>query len=118
MVGTIKSFMNKYGSEIEILDNDSIKVVKGFLYPLYNKSKYFYKIKFLPTGRFDNSHYVLIAEPNPYFKKGKDLIIRCNGVKYSASSNGTYTVKNKKLYVWAVLTAYTAPREDDYGDNL
>ncbi len=118
MTGLIKSFMRKYGSSVKIIENDNTIKRKGFVHPLYNKSKYYYKIDLLTAGRFDDSHYLLITEPNSFSGKNCEAIVECNGNRYLSKSNGTYVVNDKEIYVWAVLTAYTEPLEDDYDSDI
>lgn len=114
---TVKSFIKQYGSLILIEENNTTIKRKGFLYPLYNRSKYYHKIKLLTAGRFDDTHYLLITEPNSFSDENSEAVVYYKGDKYLAKNNGTYVLNDKEIYVWAVLTAYTNPLEDDYDKN-
>lgn len=106
--------IRKYGSQVIITDSEKSVETKGIIRPLYYRDRSRSVFSRLPAGLFDNRHYLVILRPDVKLKKSGGEILECNSNKYIVNSNGSYFVKKKLLYVWAVLTACTDPVEDEY----
>lgn len=113
----VKQILERYGSVVKIRENGKTISAKVFIQPLHYKNKSYFNVKSLPIGRFDNSHYLLIASPNISINNTGGAVIESDGSRYIAKANGCYRALGKKIYVWAVLAACTNTMEDDYDSN-
>lgn len=109
-----ENVIRKYGSQVIITGDDKTVETMGIIRPLYYRDRTRSVFSRLPAGLFDNRHYLIILKPDVKLKKKGGETLECNCNKYTVNSNGSYFVKKKLLYVWAVLTACTDPVEDDY----
>lgn len=107
----------KYGSTVNVTENGKTVKTKALIQPLHRKSYRYFSGRTLPQGRFDNSHYIMLAPPSLTLNKSSGAIIECHGVRYIAKASGGYEISGKKIYVWAVITACTAAAEDDYDSD-
>jgi hypothetical protein len=110
----VNSVLSRYGSVVKITENGNTITTTAFIEPLHNKDTTYFNIKSLPTGKLDNSHYLLIARPDLKLNRCGGALVECGENKFVTKANGSYDIAGKKVYVWAVLTAYTDPKEDDY----
>lgn len=114
MFRSVKNTIRKYGSDVVITGDEKSVITKGIIRPLYYRDRTRAVFSRLPAGIFDNRHYLIILESDVKLRKTGGETVECNSNKYTVNSNGTYIVKDEAIYVWAVLTACTAPLEDDY----
>ena len=112
-----KNIINKYGSTVRILSENNTVTTKGIIRPLYHRNRYRAVFKRLPSGIYDNRHQYAIFPPDTVLKRTGGEKIECSGEKYRVNSNGVYSVRDKALYVWAVLSACTDSTEDDYDED-
>lgn len=112
-----KNIINKYGSAVRIISKENTVTTKGIIRPLYHRSKYLSVIKRIPSGVKDNRYFYGIFPYDTVLKRTGGEIIEYNGERYRVNSNGVYFVRERALYVWAVLSACTGSPEDDYDED-
>lgn len=117
MNNSAKNIINKYGSLFKMERNDSMVTVRGIIQPLYHKDRNRGIFSRIPLGFFDKRHQFVIFPNSVVFEKNKTEFIYCGDVKYKVNSFGTYSVKDKPVYVWAVISACTDSLEDDYEND-
>lgn len=112
--GSIKSLINRYGSDVTISINDKTIKSKAFIQPLRYKS-IMYKDTQITLGGFkDSRYYLYIGQAGIDFSRSDNVIISSLYKQYVVHSSQTFNLLDKKLYVWAVLTPYKAERQDEY----
>ncbi len=110
----VEKYINKYSTVFNAVINGNTTVIKGILQPFHYRNKTYFTPKRLPAGVYDGRHYILITNPEYKDKLKKSLVINDGENSFRVKSVEAYRVKNKDLYVWAVLTARTEYAGDDY----
>lgn len=111
---SVKSLINKYGSQVIIQRDDSVISTKAFIQPLRYKSRVINDKTITIGGYTDSRYYLYIGQAGNEFSRADNAIISCNGKQYVVHSSETFELYSKTLYVWAVLTPYKSERQDDY----
>ncbi len=110
----VQCMIERYGSDITITKGESVEKTKAFIQPLRYRSSV-YRDKAVKLGGFsDGRYYLYIGQAENEFLRTDNAIISCNNKKYIVHTSETFELKNKALYVWAVLRPYKEQRRDDY----
>lgn len=117
MVKNISTAIKKYGCDVSIKRGNDSQSGKAFLQPLRYKNNMYLNGVRLGQGYFDGGHYLFIGEPHINLSDYVNTVIYCNNEGYIIKRAEQYIYRNKTLYVWAILTPYARPLEDDYDDN-
>lgn len=112
----ISTAFSRYGSVVKIHCKGNTITTKGFIKPVYRKHSGFLNLSLTIMGEIDNSHYVLLVPPVKELGNIAGCTVECKDREYVVKNSGKYTVADKDIYVWAVLTACTELKGDDY-DN-
>ncbi|MEE3334316.1 MAG: hypothetical protein VZR54_08640 [Ruminococcus sp.] len=104
----------KYGDSVTVISDGRAKETKAFFQSLRRKYQNYSVSKRHLAGLFTKDHYLLITPADVQIKTG-DTVTRC-GKAYVVLAADYYSVKDKALYAWAVLTARAEFAEDDYFD--
>lgn len=110
----IEKFINKYSCVFNTVKNGNTIIIKGILQPFHNHYKTYFTPKRFPAGVYDGRHYLLITTPDYGEKLKRSIVINNGEMSYFIKSVDTYRIKDKDLYVWAVLSAHTENIGDDY----
>ncbi len=111
---TVSDLINKHGSKVTILKDETEISSKAFIQPLRYKSS-LYRDRTISMGGFtDGRYYLYIGDARYEFSRDDNVIIKCNGKQYTVHTSEIFELYDKTLYVWAVLTPYKEQRRDDY----
>lgn len=111
---SILTELKKYGESLTVTTEKGSRRVKGILQPLLYKNKMYLGGTQLPDGYFNGGYYLLICPPEACLPVLGSAIVENSGKKYILKRSETVTLKNESLYVWAVLTPYGMPLEEDF----
>lgn len=109
----INSMINAYGNSVHI-DYDNKKSAKGFIQPIRYKTHLSSDIKISDGGAIDNSYYLYIGRASDTFITKGSIISTADNKRFVVKRSEIYTVSNKPVYLWAVITPVKEMREDDY----
>ena len=110
----VNHILAKWGEKVSITQNGTSVTADAVIQPMNRKWRSYLSEERVPSGILDNNNYYMIASPTIELGQTSGSIVECADKKYCICSCGDFKVKNKKLYVWAVLAAHTEPVEDDY----
>ncbi len=111
---TIEKMICRFGDDILITENAVCNRSKAIIQPLMYKNKMYLGGTALPAGFFDGGHYLMIAPASLKVKDYRRAVVEAMGAKYTLKRVEMVKADNKELYIWAVLTPYYPPTEDDY----
>ncbi len=111
---SILTELKRYGEHLTITTEKGKLRVKGILQPLLYKNKMYLGGTQLPDGYFDNGCYLLICPPEAKLPVLGSAFVENSGKKYILKRSETVNIKAQSLYVWAVLTPYGEPLEEDF----
>ncbi len=108
--------IKRYGGDIVVSDRFGSFDSKAIIQPLLYKNKMYLGGDALPAGYHDAGHYLMIAPCEGVIRDYPSTRITADGVTYTIKRSERVSADNRILYIWAVLTPYTAPSEDDYAE--
>ena len=111
---SVKSLIDRYGSQVTIKRADKTVSTKAFIQPLRYKSRVISDKAIRIGGYRDSRYYLYIGQAGNEFSRHDNAIITSGGKQYVVHSSETFELYSKTLYVWAVLTPYKSERQDDY----
>lgn len=114
---TVEKMILRYGDDIRITENSVCSRSKAIIQPLMYKNKMYLGGTALPAGFFDGGHYMMIAPASLEVKDYRHVVVESMGAKYTVKRVEMVKSDNRELYIWAVLTPYYPPAEDDYGKS-
>lgn len=115
ILASVNRGIKRYGDDVEIVRNGKTIKSKAFIQPLRYKNKMYVSGETLPAGFYDGGHYLYIGLNNVKIDKDyRNIIIYRNNKGYIIRRAENYIMKSKILYIWAILTPYIKPMEDDY----
>ena len=110
----VNRILAKWGEKVRITQNGTTITADAVIQPMNRRWKTYFSGERLPSGILNNNHYYMIASPKLELGQTGGVVVERADEKYYIRSCGDFKVKDKKLYVWAVLAAHTEPMEDDY----
>ena len=111
---TIDRILRSYGEKVSVIQNGETFVGDAVIHPMNRRNEAYLGGDRIPTGILDNNRYYMIASSKINLGQTSGGVVECSDKSYYIRSCGDFKVKDKKLYVWAVLSARTEPLEDDY----
>ncbi|MBQ4569594.1 MAG: hypothetical protein IJA62_06045 [Ruminococcus sp.] len=111
---TIEKMIRRFGDDICIMEDALRNRSKAIIQPLMYKNKMYLGGTALPAGFFDGGHYLMIAPASLKVKDYRRAVVEDANAKYTIKRVEMVKADNKELYIWAVLTPYYPPVEDDY----
>lgn len=113
----IDVMLNRYGDDVTVKDKFGSFEGKAIIQPLMYKNKMYLGGEALPAGYYDAGHYLMIAPCDSFIRDYRSTLITAGGVTYTVKRSERVRADNTDLYIWAVLTLYNAPMEDDYAQT-
>lgn len=114
---SIDRMLHRYGSDVTVKDKFGSFEGKAIIQPLLYKNKMYLGGEFLPAGYYDAGHYLMIAPCDGFIRDYRSTLVTQGEVTYTIKRSERVSADDKDLYIWAVLTPYTAPLEDDYAQT-
>ncbi len=113
----IDKMIKRYGDDITVKDKLGSFEGKAIIQPLMYKNKMYLGGDTLSAGYFDAGHYLMIAPCDGLIRDYRSTLVTCRDTTYTIKRSERVSADNEDLYIWAVLTTYTAPLEDDYAET-
>lgn len=110
----ISKMLQKYGSDVTVKDKLGSFEIKAIIQPLMYKNKMYLGGSELSAGYYDAGHYLMIASCSDFVRDYRSAVITCNSESYTIKRSERVHLGEDDLYIWAVLTTYSPPMEDDY----
>lgn len=114
MQKNISKMLQKYGNTVTVKDTFGTFEAKAIIQPLMYKNKMYLGGSELPAGYYDAGHYLMIAPCEDFIRDYRSTVITCAGESYTIKRSERVSAGEDNLYIWAVLTTYSPPMEDDY----
>ena len=111
---SIDRILKNWGEKVSVIQNGETVTGNAVIQPMNRKWRTYLSGERVPLGILDNNYFYMIAAPEFNLGQTSGGTVECSDKKYYIRSCGDFKVKDKKLYVWAVLAARTEPLEDDY----
>lgn len=111
---SIERILRFNGEKAKITKDDETVYFDAIIQPMNRKWKTYLSGERVPSGVLNNHHFYMIACPELSLNLSVGDIVKCSDKEYVVRSRGDFKVKDKRMYVWAVLAARTEPAEDDY----
>ncbi len=105
--------LKKYGERVTVTTEEGKTSFTGVLEPLLYKNKLYLGGKQLPQGLFDCGNYLLICHGGVKLPVFGTAFVEAQGKKFVLKRSETVTVSSKPVYVWAVLSPFVKPKEED-----
>ena len=118
IIGSVGEMIRRYGESVKIADGNNVTKTKVIIQPLMYKNKMYLSGTSLPAGDFDGGHYQMVAPADTDFGDPKRVQIQAKNMTYIIKRLEMVRADNRDLYIWAVLTPYYPPGEDDYAEAL
>lgn len=112
----VEETINRYGNSIRIRENGRNVNTKAFVEPLRYKNKVYVGGEYHRLGLRKSEKYLYIGLPCFDLTENRS-VIEMKSRKYIVKRCETYYVKDRPVYVWAILLPYGAELEDDYESN-
>ncbi len=114
---SINKMLQKYGSAVTVKDKFGSFESKAIIQPLMYKNKMYLGGSELSAGYYDAGHYLMIAPSRDFIRDYRSTVITCGKESYTIKRSESISAGEEDLYVWAVLTTYSPPMEDDYAET-
>ncbi|MDP4119459.1 MAG: hypothetical protein Q8876_00160 [Bacillota bacterium] len=103
-----QKILYKYGSNISVSDQEKIVANgKAFIEPLRYKNLSSEFNDYMPLGYYSKNNYLYIGSPKIRLDQcTKEAVITCGEFKYCIKNADTFVVKDKIVYIWAILEKY------------
>lgn len=111
---SVSQELKRFGESVTVTTTAGKFSVKGILQPLLYKNKMYLGGEQLPEGYFDTGHYLFICPPEVKLPVLGTAFLESKGQKYVLKRSETVTVNGEALYIWAVLSPYKEPSEEDF----
>ena len=110
---SVLATINRYGSNISIDNNGENIKAKAFIEPLRYKNRIYVGGQYHVLGFRRTEKYLYIGSPE-YKLIADTSVIELQGCKYIVKRCENYFVKDRCVYIWAILVPYGEALEDDY----
>lgn len=110
----VDHILEKWGEKASFIRDDAQITADAIIQPMNRKWRTYLSGERIVSGVLNNNHFFMMASPRLDSEKISGALVECSDKKYKICSCGDFKVKDKKLYVWAVLAARTELLEDDY----
>lgn len=114
---TVTPLINRFGEDIELECGGKVTYSKAIIQPMLYKNKMYLGGDITDAGWFDGGHYQMIAPSDIAITDYRNTIVSSRGSRFTIKRSEVVSADNTDLYIWAVLTPYTPPVEDDYDDT-
>lgn len=113
----IGDLITRFGCNIRVEDGEDSRSYSAFVQPLRYKNKIYLDGTSLTQGLFDGSHWLLLAPPELVLDKPlESYVIECAAMdkRFTVKKCDTYYLKDKPIYLWAILGCYRQEESDEY----
>ncbi len=117
LISAISSSIARLGGEVAITAEDSRQCARAIVEPLRRRSQIYIGGEMRSLGQMSRDRYLFIGTPDIALMPNRSVIESVGG-KYIVKRCETYFVRDKAVYVWAILTPYGDCREDEYEPDL
>ena len=112
LISAVAGSIARLGGEVAITD-DSCRRARAIVEPLRYRNRIYIGGEMHPLGKASREKYLFIGTPDISLQQNRSVIESVGG-KYIVKRCETYFVRDKAVYVWAILTPYGESREDEY----
>ena len=113
LISAVASSIARMGGEVAITAGDSCQNARAIVEPLRYRNRIYIGGEMHPLGQASREKYLFIGTPDISLQQNRSVIESVGG-KYIVKRCETYFVRDRAVYVWAILTPYGESREDEY----
>ena len=113
LMGAVSNSIAKLGGDVEITQGSSSVRTRAIVEPLRYRNKIYIGGEQRSLGSLNRERYLYIGQPDVPLHANASVIESVGG-KYIVKRCETYFVRDRAVYVWAILAPFGDSREDEY----
>ena len=117
LITAVSDSISRLGGEVSITADDHSVSARAIVEPLRYRNKIYIGGEMHHLGSMRREKYLFIGTPDISLRENRSVIESVGG-KYIVKRCETYYVRDKAVYVWAILAPCGEVREDDYKPDL
>lgn len=114
---SVTLMIKKYGGDVAVRCQGEKTLSRAIIQPMLYKNKMYLGGDMPDAGWFDGGHYMMIAPADISITDYRHTVIDYMGSSFVIKRSEVVSADDTPLYIWAVLTPWSPPLEDDYRDS-
>ena len=117
LITAVSDSISRLGGEVSITADDHRVSASAIVEPLRYRNRIYIGGEMHQLGQASREKYLFIGTPDISLQQNRSVIESVGG-KYIVKRCETYFVRDRAVYVWAILTPFGDSREDEYEPDL